>query len=103
MSKLDAIERHTKDVARRLVREDLEQQVEALEQRQQKLVEALKLRTGCERCKGRGQYERHKTGYTHYETDAGEECPAYHFERIQCRCSEPAAEALREIGKEKAG
>lgn len=27
----------------------------------------------------------HRTGYTHYETDMGDEsCPDYHWERVPC-------------------
>ena len=31
------------------------------------------------RCSCSGTGLQHKPGYTHYETDAGEECPAYHY------------------------
>lgn len=38
----------------------------------------------CSRCGGRGYIEAHIPGYTHYETDAGEPCPSYHFRRAVC-------------------
>jgi len=47
----------------------------------------LKRRTGCEKCKGKGYIERHQPGMIHYETDAEEPCPSYHYERVPCvRC-----------------
>lgn len=54
--------------------------------------ERLSLRTGCVECKGLGFKKQHISGYTHYETDRGEECPAYHFESVPCgQCRPPAA------------
>jgi hypothetical protein len=31
--------------------------------------------------------EVHQPGHTHYETDAGEGCPVWHFERVPCTCN----------------
>jgi len=66
---------------------------EALEAERDTALAKLKKRTGCVECKGRGYTERHQPGHVHYETDAGEACPPYHFERIPCECSKAAMEA----------
>lgn len=42
----------------------------------------------CIFCGGLGYKEVHQPGYTHYETDAGEGCPSYHYKRIPCPCEE---------------
>lgn len=31
--------------------------------------------------------EVHQSGYTHYESDAGEPCPLFHFARGKCDCA----------------
>lgn len=40
----------------------------------------------CRRCSGTGFVEQHQPGHTHYETDAGEPCPAYHYRKVPCVC-----------------
>jgi hypothetical protein len=40
----------------------------------------------CKLCNGKGFVEVHMSGFTHYETDAGEGCPAYHYNRVPCSC-----------------
>ncbi len=42
----------------------------------------------CRLCRGKGYTEEHQPGHTHYETDAGEPCPAWHYKRIPCICAE---------------
>jgi hypothetical protein len=39
--------------------------------------------------------EFHKPGMIHYETDAGEACPAYHFEHGKCDCLAAEIASLR--------
>src|SRR5579883_2855413 len=51
---------------------------------EQKLSE--RMREGCKKCKGAGIYEAHQPGHTHYETDAGEPCPWFHYSKIPCGC-----------------
>ncbi len=41
----------------------------------------------CAKCGGKGYVEVHQPGHTHYETDAGEGCPSYHYERVPCTCN----------------
>lgn len=43
-----------------------------------------RLRYGCRYCHGSGYVREHQTGHTHYETDAGEPCPEYHYSRVIC-------------------
>lgn len=50
------------------------------------LVKRAEQTANCGLCAGKGYLEVHKSGMTHYETDAGEVCPPYHFERIACSC-----------------
>ncbi len=48
----------------------------------------------CRLCQGRGWSEVHQAGHTHYETDAGEGCPGYHYKRIACECTAALRKAL---------
>src|ERR1035437_4871632 len=38
----------------------------------------------CGKCRDTGIIDGHRSGYTHYETDAGEPCPSYHYEALPC-------------------
>lgn len=42
----------------------------------------------CRHCGGKGYIEVHRPGFTHYETDAGEPCPSYHYDRTLCSCNQ---------------
>jgi len=67
------------------------------------LVKAMEvMQKSCLKCKGRGYVDgQHKEGYTHYETDAGEACPAYHFEFVPCSVCAPINTVLAEYAKRK--
>lgn len=51
----------------------------------------------CKNCNGKGYVETHRSGFTHYETDVGEECPGYHFARTPCSCTAGANAELAAI------
>lgn len=71
----------------------------ALEEAERFIVEELEKRMSrdkCSTCRGKGFTEAHIPGFTHYETDADEECPSYHYRKSPCpACGDRATASIK--------